>query len=100
MGLIGCIIPFPVFPEHSQVIAIGKFAVKERNENAGTDLEFVKVMVGVKWSVVAATFYMIDIRVKSATDTKIYLGTAKIVEAFTGHKKLLAWNNIYIYIYN
>ncbi|KAL3519346.1 hypothetical protein ACH5RR_017495 [Cinchona calisaya] len=46
-----------------------KFAVKERNENAGTNMEFVKVMVGVKWSVVAATFYMIDIRVKSATDT-------------------------------
>ncbi|KAL3519342.1 hypothetical protein ACH5RR_017491 [Cinchona calisaya] len=73
VGALLCLIPIPVFPENSQVIAIGKFAVKERNENAGTDLEFVKVMVGVKWSVVAATFYMIDIRVKSATDTKIYL---------------------------
>ncbi|KAL3519345.1 hypothetical protein ACH5RR_017494 [Cinchona calisaya] len=85
------LIPLPVIPTNPQVIEIAKFAVKEGNERVGTDLEFVNVFIGIKWNVFLATFYVIGIKLKSSTDGKIRLRDAKVVEAVTGHKKLLSW---------
>ncbi|KAL3519347.1 hypothetical protein ACH5RR_017496 [Cinchona calisaya] len=76
--------PFPVNPTNPQVVEIGKFAVKEHNEQAGTDLEFVKVAGGIKWDIMAATFYTLGMKVKSSTDTKIQKGKVQVVEAVTG----------------
>ncbi|KAL3519341.1 hypothetical protein ACH5RR_017490 [Cinchona calisaya] len=92
VGAIFRLIPLPVIPTNPQVIEIAKFAVKEGNERAGTDLKFVNVVLGIKWSVYLATFYMIGIKLKRSTDGKIHLRDAKVVEAVTGHKKLLSWD--------
>ncbi|KAL3519343.1 hypothetical protein ACH5RR_017492 [Cinchona calisaya] len=92
IGTVIRLIPLPVIPTNPQVIEIAKFAVKEGNERAGTDLEFVNVVLGIKWNVFLATFYVLGIKLKRSTDGKIHLRDAKVVEAVTGHKKLLSWD--------
>ncbi|KAL3519357.1 hypothetical protein ACH5RR_017507 [Cinchona calisaya] len=92
-GLVGLPIPKPklVKPTDHHAIKIAEFAVKKHNEEAGTKLMFVKVVSGVKWSVVAATFYALIIKVNGHKGT--YNGKALIAEAITGHKKLIYWKD-------
>ncbi|KAL3519349.1 hypothetical protein ACH5RR_017498 [Cinchona calisaya] len=91
-----------VNPTDPHIIEIANFAVKKHNEQAGTNLVFVKVVAGVKcswkepipWIVVPDTLYSLIIQVKGAMCT--YDAKALVAETKTGHKKLIWWKDCII----
>ncbi|KAL3519368.1 hypothetical protein ACH5RR_017517 [Cinchona calisaya] len=83
--------PKPALPIDPRVINIGEFSVNIHNQEAGTNLVFVNVVAAVNWNLVAATFYALTIKVNGPKGT--HNGNALVVEAITGHKKLIYWND-------